>query len=296
MPQRTRYVERSLLAPLLGSRLARIVPRLAPLALMLAAASGCASGAQLPRDPSDLTGGSGESGAGESEQAESEPTDSETDAIEQREICVGSAVKSAGKLADNLYYRAARLPDGRLVVGYYAFFSEERPWGNNWLTWTLLPAIAVDMVYSHGLFLAPGYQRAASGKADVEGFRVFYDVQDDGTLKVQRAVADDVSHSPVYLPALDVMRLDPERPTFYSTVWSHQLGGRGVKKTSDLAYVKCFTQGRVRPLPEAVAAEYGLDHRARPAHIDALGGRRIGAASAPPAPAVKTARAERPRP
>ncbi|MDB4940514.1 MAG: hypothetical protein JWP97_48 [Labilithrix sp.] len=253
---------------------------------MLAAASGCASGAQLPRDPSegDLRG------ADAADAGEAEPTDGETYAIEQREICVGSAVKSAGALAENIYYRAARLGDGRLVVGYYAFFSEERPWGNNWLTWTLLPAIAVDMVYSHGLFLAPGYQRAVSGKADVEGFRVFYDVQDDGTLKVLRAVADDVTHSPVYLPALDVMRLDPERPTFYSTVWSHQLGGRGVKKTADLAYVKCFAQGRVRPLPEALAEEYGLDHRARPAHIEAFGGRRIGA------PLVKTARADRTRP
>lgn len=209
-----------------------------------------------------------------------EPTSLEESAIEQHEVCVGSAVKSAGLLADTLYYRATRLESGKLVVGYYAFFSEERPWGNNWMTWTLLPALAIDMVYSHTLLVGPGYQRAASGKADVEGFRVFYNVADDGSLQLERAVADDVGHKPVYLGAGDIMKLDSERPTFYSTWWSHQLGGKGVKKTSDLAYLKCFGPGKLRPLPDQVAVEYGLDHRARPAHLEALGGQRIGASVA----------------
>lgn len=213
----------------------------------------------------------------------------EESAIEQREVCVGSAVKSAGLLADTLYYRATRLDSGKLVVGYYAFFSEERPWGNNWMTWTLLPALAVDMVYSHSFLVGPGYQRAASGKADVEGFRVFYDVSEDGSLQLDRAVADDDGHSPVYLSAGEIMRLDPERPTFYSTVWSHQLGGKGVKKSSDLVYEKCFGPGKLRPLPDAVAKEYGLDHRARPAHLEALGGKMIGAST------QTTASAGRPR-
>ena len=54
-------------------------------------------------------------------------TSAETVAIEQREVCVGSSVASAGVLGDTLFYRAAMLPDGKLAVGYYAFFSEE-PW------------------------------------------------------------------------------------------------------------------------------------------------------------------------
>jgi hypothetical protein len=56
-------------------------------------------------------------------------------------------VASAGRLGDVLYYRATEAPDGTVHVGYFAFFSEERPWGNNWLTWTVVPALAVDMVY-----------------------------------------------------------------------------------------------------------------------------------------------------
>lgn len=198
-------------------------------------------------------------------------------AIERSEICVGSAVASAGELADTLYYRAATLPDGRLVVGYFAFFSEERPWGNNWLTWTLLPALAIDMVYSHGLLVAPGVQRLASGPGDVEGFRVTYAVRPDGSLRLEEAIADDGSHAPVHLAAADALALDPARPTFYSTVWSHQLGGRGVRSMSELAYVRCYGPARIRRLPDAVADDYALAHRAMPAHVEALGGRPLGA-------------------
>jgi hypothetical protein len=222
--------------------------------------------------------------------AQTEPTTIEEAAIEQHEVCVGSAVASAGKLADTLYYRAAQLPNGKVVVGYFAFFSQERPWGNNWLTWTLLPAIAVDMFYSHGLFFGPGVQRAASGKGDVEGFRIVYDLRSDGTLKVESAVADNGTHGTVHLAAADVMRMDANRPTFYSEVWSHQLGARGVRKHSDLAYVKCFGPGMVRRLPDDIENEFALADRAPPAHIEALGGRVLGgpvqAAKAAPAPAT----------
>jgi hypothetical protein len=205
-----------------------------------------------------------------------EPSSVEEAAIEQREICVGSSVASAGTLGDTLYYRAAQLSDGKLVVGYFAFFSQERPWGNNWLTWTVVPAVAVDMFYSHGLFFGPGVQRAAHGKGDVEGFRIVYDLRPDGTLTVESAVADDGSHDVVRLGAADVMRMDPARPTFYSDVWSHQLGARGVTKHSDLAYVRCFGPGHVRPLPAAIDDEFALGGRAPPAHVEALGGRVIG--------------------
>jgi hypothetical protein len=208
---------------------------------------------------------------------EIEPSTIEQAAIEQQAICVGSSVASAGQLADTLYYRAAQLPNGKVVVGYFAFFSQERPWGNNWLTWTLLPAIAVDMFYSHGLFFGPGVQRAASGKGDVEGFRIVYDLHPDGTLRVESAVADDGTHGVVHLGAADVMRMDPKKPTFYSDVWSHQLGARGVKKHSDLAYVKCFGPGKLRPLPDAIDNEFALGGRAPPAHVEALGGHVFGA-------------------
>ena len=198
-------------------------------------------------------------------------------AIERNEVCVGSSVTSVGELGDVLYYRATALPDGKLVVGYFAFFSEERPWGNNWLTWTVLPALAVDLVYTRTLFVGPGLQRAMSGKGDVEGFRIQYELRKDGTLRVEHAEADDGSHRPVHLDAAQVLAIDPKRPTFYSDVWSHQLGGRGVRSMSDLAYVRCFGPGRVRPLPDAIANDFTLDGRAPPAHVETLGGQAIGA-------------------
>jgi hypothetical protein len=201
----------------------------------------------------------------------------EQTAIEQREICVGSSVASAGDLGDVLYYRASVLPDGKLAVGYFAFFSEERPWGNNWLTWPVIPALAVDMFYTRTMFVAPGLQRALHGKGDVEGFRIVYEQKPDGTLSVERAVADDGSHDPVDLTRADVMSIDPERPTLYSDVWSHQLGGRGVKAKKDLAYLRCFGPGKVRPLPDAISDEYALVGRAPPAHVEGLGGRAVGA-------------------
>jgi hypothetical protein len=216
---------------------------------------------------------------------EADSSNVEQSAIEKREICVGSAVESVGELADDLYYRASVLPDGKLAVGYYAFFSEERPWGNNWLTWTLLPALAVDTFYTRAFFVGPGLQRAIHGKGDVEGFRVVYDLRPDGTLALERAIADDGTHAPVYLSAEDVMSMDRLRPTFYSDVWSHQLGGRGVRARSDLAYVKCYGPGHVRELPESIATDYGLDHRAQPAHLDALGGMALGSAARPEAKA-----------
>jgi hypothetical protein len=71
--------------------------------------------------------------------------------------------------------------------------------------------------------------------------------------------------------------MDPNKPTFYSNVWSHQLGARGVRKQSDLAYVKCFAAGSIRPLPDALDREFALGGRAPPAHVEALGGRVLGA-------------------
>ncbi len=107
-------------------------------------------------------------------------------AIERQPICVGSTVASAGELGDVLYYRSSVGERGEVSVGYYAFFSEERPWGNNWLTWTVLPALAVDLVYTHALLFAPGVQRAVYGKGDVEGFRILYSVGEEGRLTAER--------------------------------------------------------------------------------------------------------------
>src|SRR5262245_52290841 len=79
-------------------------------------------------------------------QPDDPPASAEEAEIERQQICIGSTVWSAGVLGPALLYQRSRLPDGRLAIGYYVFFSDERPWGNNWLTWLLLPAVAVDLV------------------------------------------------------------------------------------------------------------------------------------------------------
>ncbi len=150
---------------------------------------------------------------------------------------------SAGELADTLYYRSVRMPDDKLAVGYSAFFSEERPWGINWLTWTFLPALVVEMVYSRALLVAPGPQRAIYGKGDVEGARIYYDVAADGSLSVDHAVADDGTHGDVVLSRADLFAVDPARPVLYSEVWSHQLGGKG-RTLEERSRLRALLQGR----------------------------------------------------
>ena len=191
-------------------------------------------------------------------------------AIERQPVCVGAVEDDAGNVADSIYYRAVQTSDGRVAVGYFVFFSEERPWGNNWLTWTVLPALAVDMFYSRSLLILPGIQRALFGKGDVEGFRVVYDRDAKDVLHVVSGFADDGTHDPVPLTRDDVLALDPGKPTFYSTVWSHQLGGHGLKSKGDLASLQCFDRGHILPLPADVERDFNVARRAPPAHVERL--------------------------
>jgi hypothetical protein len=196
--------------------------------------------------------------------------------IEQQPICIGSSIESAGKLSDVLYYRAVATGDGRIAVGYFAFYSEERPWGNNWLTWSVVPALAVDMVYSRALWVAPGLQRILYGAGDVEGVAIVYKTLPDGTLSVDHALVDDRDEHTVELPRTNVLAIDPSRPTFYSNVWSHQLGGRGAHSSRDLVDERCYQGDSIRPLPESIARAFRVDDdRAPPAHVERMPGRRL---------------------
>jgi hypothetical protein len=196
-------------------------------------------------------------------------------AIERQPVCIGSSVRSSGALSDVLYYRAVATGDGDIVVGYFAFFSEERPWGNNWLTWSIAPALAVDLVYSRSLLVAPGIQRAMYGAGDVEGVAVVYERSEGAPLRIDHALAEDRSEKVITLSREDVLALDPQRPTFYTEIWSHQLGGRGARSRSDLAYVRCYEGDRIRPLPDSVSRAFRIDGRASPAHVERWGGRRL---------------------
>jgi hypothetical protein len=185
-------------------------------------------------------------------------------AIQAQPVCVGSTVRSVGELGPALLYRRARLPDGRLAVGYYAFFSEERPWGNNWLTWSLFPALALDLVYTRGLFVAPGLQRAAYGPGDVEGFRVIYAQDGQGGLRAEGAVADDERHRRAELSRADLFAVDPARLTVATRSWSHQLGAR-VERLGDLVYRRCYGARSIRPIDRDVVRRFKLEGRAEPA-------------------------------
>ncbi len=196
--------------------------------------------------------------------------------IEAAPVCIGSTVASAGTLSDVLYYRAVATEDGHLAVGYFVFFSEERPWGNNWLTWSVLPALSVDLVYSRSLLVGPGLQRALYGPGDVEGVAAIYDVQPDGTLRLDHAVADDDDERPTVLSRAEVFAVDPARPTFVTDEWSNQLGSRRARSRDDLSTSRCYGPDAIRPLPDRVAREFRLDtDRARPAHVELGPGRRV---------------------
>jgi hypothetical protein len=192
--------------------------------------------------------------------------------IERQPVCVGSLVRSAGKLGSALYYHYLWSNDGKLVVGYYAFYADERPWGDNWMTWLFLPALAIDLVYTRSFFLGPGYRQLAHGKGDVEGFRIIYDFDGKNELTIDHAIADDSLHRERRLEPSELFRLDPTQPTLYSASWSHQLGGRGARSVGDLATRHCFRGESLRPITHSIAQEFNLDRRARPASIAAMAG------------------------
>jgi hypothetical protein len=195
------------------------------------------------------------------------PSDAEQAAIEAQPVCIGSTVWSAGELGSTLFYRRARLPDGKVAVGYYAFFSEERPWGNNWLTWSVAPALAIDAVYTRFLFVAPGIQRARYGEGDVEGFRVIYAAGAHGRLVPESAVADDGWHRRADLTREELFAVDPARVTLATDSWSHHLGAH-VARPSDLVWRRCYEKGRIKPIDREVIRRFRLDRRARPAAVD----------------------------
>lgn len=206
-------------------------------------------------------------------------------AIEAHPICVGSRVWSAGTMADTVLYEYRRHGD-YLTVGYFVHWTTERPWGKNNLTYGLLPALVVDAVYSHTLFLLPGMREALYGPGDVEGASVTYRQTPSGELVPVGGVADDTTHRPVRLSAED---LDAGgRTALVTEAWSHQLGGKGGASllrevltdgeapTEERGGVRCFSGESLRPMSEPVMKKFRLGsvhepRRAKPAwRFDAI--------------------------
>ena len=173
-------------------------------------------------------------------------------------ICIGAKVWSAGQLGHSVLFRARR--DGEaLSLGVFVHWTTERPWGANGLTYTVIPALLMDAVYTHLLFGLPGLQRAIYGAGDVEGVRIDFRLGGDGTWIPIAAMADDAAHRNVALAPEDFVA-DDGRLVFLTDVWSHQLSAKGgpafARAHGDR--LTCYTAGAVRPLDEQTVRAFRL--------------------------------------
>lgn len=175
--------------------------------------------------------------------------------IENQPVCIASSIWSAGKLGETLLYHYRR-EGNRLHVGYFAHWSAERPWGANALTYAVLPALAVDMVYSHFMFFLPGANALLRGPGDVEGATVVYEEQEDGTLEPLGARADDWLHREVVLSRDDIVG-EEGKVILTTDVWSHQLGVRGAA-TSNARDIRCYRGESLRPMTADVIDDFRL--------------------------------------
>jgi hypothetical protein len=198
---------------------------------------------------------------------------SENPHVVEQPVCIGARSWSVGSLGDTVLYRTRRI--GRKVaVGYFVYWSEERPWGKNVLSYTVVPALATDAVYSHFLWLFPGLKDALYGPGDIEGVMVEFEERADGSLNVLGGLADDGNHAPVQLTRSDL--LDSKgRVVLLTDVWSHQLGAHGAAKFADSpgSELKCYEKSALQPMTDKIAREFrlGTEHkplRGNPAWIE----------------------------
>src|SRR5258706_5935588 len=99
------------------------------------------------------------------------PEADEDTLVPELPVCVASQSWSAGELGRTILYHAKR--EGRtLTVGYFVYWTTERPWGKNALSYAVLPALFIDAFYSHLFFLFPGARHLPYGPGDIGGARV----------------------------------------------------------------------------------------------------------------------------
>jgi hypothetical protein len=173
-------------------------------------------------------------------------------------VCIAAQSWSAGELGRSILYHFQR--KGRtLTVGYFVYWTTERPWGNNVLSYAVLPAMFIDAFYSHFFFLFPGAQRLIHGPGDIEGARVVYQQQDDGRWTPVSAVADDGMHREVPLSPGDFVDRDG-RVVLLTDVWSHQLGAPGARSFTENGRQKmaCFGREAMQPLTDEITRIFRL--------------------------------------
>jgi hypothetical protein len=189
---------------------------------------------------------------------------SEDARIVEQPICVGARSWSMGALGDTVLYRTRHV-GGKIAVGYFVYWSEERPWGSNAFSFMVLPALAMDAVYSHFLYLFPGIKDALYGPGDVEGAQVEYEESADGALHVVDGRADDGNHAPVFLSRSDLVD-SKGRVDFLTDVWSHQLGTHGAATFADTRGhdMKCYSKSALRPMTDQIARAFRLGSERHP--------------------------------
>jgi hypothetical protein len=176
--------------------------------------------------------------------------------IRQLPVCVASSW-SAGELGRSILYHYKR-EGRRMTVGYFVYWSTERPWGKNTLSYTVLPALFIDAFYSHLLFMFPGAQRLIHGPGDIEGARVVYEQQDDGRWTPVSAVGSDGFHREVPLSTDDFVDRQG-RVILMTDVWSHQLGAKGARAlASEADSVTCFGGDSMAPMTDEIARMFRL--------------------------------------
>ncbi len=190
--------------------------------------------------------------------------------VRQVPICILWSKNWSGQLGDTILYRIQPLDEHTVQVGYFVYWSTERPWGDNRLTRWLVPALAIDAVYSHLLFVLPGVQRLLYGPGDIEGARVTYRLEGSERLTATSITADEESHGEVMLDLADAVD-ESGAILLLNDVWSHQLGGRrALAHARAGAQRRCYHLETLRPLTHEVTASFrlgGPKHplRARPA-------------------------------
>jgi hypothetical protein len=207
-------------------------------------------------------------------------SDSDAEFVEKQTVCVGSRGWSAGELGNSVLYRVRR--SGRKVeIGYFVYWSTERPWGNNALSYAVLPALLTDAFYSHFLYVFPGVKDYLYGAGDIEGASVEFQQRPDGSLEVEGGRSDNGTHHPVVLSRSDLVDHDG-RVVLLTDVWSHQLGAHGGAAFANGQNdgLKCYGRGEIHPLTDNVAQTFRLGdvrtpRRAKPAWVTATDDDRV---------------------
>lgn len=207
------------------------------------------------------------------------------DVVRRTTVCIASREQWAGTLGNTLLFQAQRTGVKRVTVGYFVYWTTERPWSKSLLPRQFFSAVATDAFYSHFFFVLPGLQRLLYGPGDIEGMSVQYSVDAADRLYPTAAFADNGMHVEVRLDVRDAVDAHG-RFVALTDVWSHQLGARGAVRAVRMgARQQCYSGQALVALTPRQATEFrlwdaGVPRRALPAWRE-MRSATFGAGTAP---------------